>query len=81
MVNPISSYNSAGKKTPDADQALAKPVAQPEVNAKSDLVQISDAAQAKLFRQEGLTVDEIAIKMGLDVKTVSTFLPSPSLKG
>ncbi len=80
MVNPISSYNSAGKKTPEADQSLARLVGQAEVIQKPDLVQISDSAQAKLLRQEGLTAEQIAIKMGLDVKTVSTYLPSPSLK-
>jgi hypothetical protein len=80
MVNPISSHNAAVNKIEAADQAraAAKPEATPVKTdtAKADVVRFSSAAHAKLLKQQGFTVAQIAIKLGLDEKTVSTFLPS-----
>ena len=83
MVNPISSNNAAVNKIAAADQAIAKAPVQAEVTQakidapKADVVEISHSAQAKVLKQEGLTIPQIAIKLGLDVKTVTTFFPQP----
>jgi len=83
MVNPISSNNAAMNKIAAADQAIAKATVQAEGSrAKTDtprvdVVKISHSAQAKAMKQEGLTIPQIAIKLGLDVKTVTTFFPQP----
>ena len=83
MINPISSNNAAVNKLAAADQAIAKaPVPAEGTQAKTDsqkldVVEISHSAQAKVLKQEGLTIPQIAIKLGLDVKTVTTFFPQP----
>jgi len=82
MVNPISSNNAAVNKIA-ADQPIAKAPIQAEVTHEKteaprvDVVEISHSAQAKVLKQEGLTIPQIAIKLGLDVKTVTTFFPQP----
>jgi DNA-binding CsgD family transcriptional regulator len=48
---------------------------------QGDVVQLSNAAQAKLLKQQGLDVAQIAIKLGLDAKTVATYFPSVGSKG
>jgi DNA-binding NarL/FixJ family response regulator len=81
MVNPISSNNPTVNKIAAADQVRSEPTAKLEATpAKADVVQLSNAAQAKLLKQQGFDVAQIAIKLGLDVKTVSTYLPSVSTK-
>ncbi len=80
MINPISSNINP------ADQERAEPIARTEAApAKkdvpvADVVQLSNAAQAKLLRQQGLSTAEIAVNLGLDEKIVSMFLPSFSMK-
>jgi DNA-binding NarL/FixJ family response regulator len=81
MVNPISSNKNAIEPT------RADPVAKPDVaktkidTLKADVVELSHSTQAKLLKQQGFDVPEIALKLGLDVKTVSTFFPSFPTKG
>jgi len=82
MINPISSNNAAVNKI-TAEQALAKAPVQAEATQaridapNADVVEISHSAQAKVLKQEGLTIPQIAIKLGLDVKTVTTYFPQP----
>ncbi len=84
MVNPISSNNAAMNKPADIAQIdpSTKLGAAPAkaVLSNADVVSLSDSAQAKLLKQEGLSVSEIALKLGLDVKTVSSFIPSVDIK-
>ena len=84
MVNPISLNNAATNKPADIAQVdpSAKLGGTPAkaVLSNADVVSLSDSAQAKLLKQEGLNVSEIAIKLGLDVKTVSSYIPSVDIK-
>jgi len=80
MVNPISSNNAAARM-PAAAQVPAKPeVAQTDVQT-ADVVQLSNASQAKLLKEQGFDIQQIAIKLGLDVNTVSTYFPLTSVNG
>lgn len=83
MVNPISSNNAAAAKIAAAAQPSAKPEVAPVKTdvQKADVVQLANAAQAKLLEQQGLTISQIAMKLSLDVKTVATYFPSVSTKG
>lgn len=83
MVNPISANSGAVNKNSAASQPPAKPEVAPVKTdvPKADVVELSNSAQAKLLKQQGLTIAQIAIKMSLDVKTVATYLPSVSTKG
>ena len=74
MVDPISTNNAAQNANRPAEQARFEPPARTDVQ-KADVVELSHSAQAKLLRQQGMNVFEIAIKLGLDVKTVSSYLP------
>jgi DNA-binding NarL/FixJ family response regulator len=86
MVNPISSNSAALNGNIAAEQARLESAEKPEaapaqaIVAKADVVELSNSAQAKLLKQEGLNVSEIAIKLGLDVKTVSSYLPTVVIK-
>ena len=76
MINSVSANTPLrGFQVPGSVQAPTAQSAQ-EVVPQGDLVQLSDAAQAKLLKQEGFDVTQIAIKLGLDQKTVATYLPS-----
>ncbi|MFI5369581.1 MAG: hypothetical protein ACHQ1F_11290 [Spirochaetia bacterium] len=43
--------------------------------AKSDTVQLSDEAQARSMRQNGMSIPDIALQLRLDIKTVTGFFP------
>jgi hypothetical protein len=43
--------------------------------AKSDTVQLSDEAQARSMRQNGVSIPDIALQLRLDIKTVTGFFP------
>jgi hypothetical protein len=43
--------------------------------AKSDTVLLSNEAQARSLRQNGLSIPEIALQLRLDIKTVTGFFP------
>jgi hypothetical protein len=81
MVDPISSNSTSSSKSAMASQAPAKPVVQPETTQvkagfqTSDTVELSQAAQAQLLRQQGQSIPEIAMQLGLDIKTVTAFFP------
>lgn len=78
MINPISSHIAPTSQP--AVEPPAKPEASLPTASNADLVELSNSAQAKLLKQQGLDVGEIAIKLGLDVKTVSSYFPSVSIK-
>jgi DNA-binding NarL/FixJ family response regulator len=78
MVNPISP-NIAPKNQPSFELP-ARPEVSPSAASNADVVELSNSAQAKLLKQQGLNVAQIAIKLGLDVKTVSSYLPSVATK-
>ena len=76
MIDAISASTPLrGFQVPGSVQAPTEQSAQADV-PQGDLVQLSDAAQAKLLKQEGFDVTQIAIKLGLDQKTVATYFPS-----
>ena len=81
MVDPISSNGPSISKLISTNQGAAKPAAQPEetqVKAdqqKTDFIELSQAAQAQLLRQQGQSIPQIAMQLGLDVKTVTSFFP------
>jgi len=51
------------------------PAQEKTVPQKTDTVNISDAAQARSLRQQGMNIPEIALQLKLDVKTVNGFFP------
>jgi hypothetical protein len=54
------------------------PAQEKAVPQKADTVNISDAAQARSLRQQGMNIPEIALQLRLDVKTVNGFFPKSS---
>jgi hypothetical protein len=87
MIDSISSNNPIARNPIAApDQTAPKPPTTLEDipvktdASKGDVVQLSDSAQAKLLKQHGLDIAQIAIKLGLDEKTVSTFFPTVTTK-
>ncbi len=58
-------------------QAVSSAAKQPTVQLKADTVTISVTAQALSLFQEGLTIEQIAIRLGLDVDTVRSYLGLP----
>ena len=77
MITPISS-SSSSVKIAAAGQAPAKQPSKPEpIQVKkeaSDVVELSIPAQAKLLKQRGMSIPEIALELKLDVKTVTGYL-------
>jgi DNA-binding CsgD family transcriptional regulator len=78
MINPISTNIAPANQQPLELQA--KPEISTPTASNADVVELSNSAQAKLLKQQGLDVAEIAIKLGLDVKTVSSYLPTVTMK-
>ena len=76
MIEPVKSG-----VTPSNISTPSKPsVPQAAVPAKSDLtksdaVQLSDEAQARSMRQNGMSIPDIALQLRLDIKTVTGFFP------
>ncbi len=81
MVDPIRSNSTPPVDVPAARPVAAKPAAQQEAAsvttnaAKEDTVELSYAAHAQLLRQQGLSIPDIAMKLGQDVKTVTSYFP------
>jgi len=74
MINPISTSGTPGI-IPKAEQM---PVRSEEVSLKletsiKDSVQLSPSAQARILRQAGQSIPQIAIKLGLAIPTVAAF--------
>jgi hypothetical protein len=66
--------------THSAQPAQAAPAAsqqssQAKPAAKPDVVDLSFSAQAQLLRQKGMSIAQIALQLGLDVTTVTSFFP------
>jgi hypothetical protein len=87
MINPISTAGTTGI-TPKAEKDLIKaktavnadkaPVRSAEVPERletpiKDSVQLSLSAQARVLRQAGQSIPQIAIKLGLAIPTVAAF--------
>ena len=87
MINPISTSGTPGI-TPKAEVDFAKaktavdadkaPIRPEEVSLKlessiRDSVELSDSAQARILRQAGQSIPQIAIKLGLGIPTVAAF--------
>ncbi len=77
----VSANPPTGVSAKPAPEVTAKPPAQQQAvsmatsAAKNDTVELSYAAHAQLLRQQGLSIPEIALKLGQDVKTVSGYFP------
>jgi hypothetical protein len=87
MVEPIRTggvHPNIAAQTPTAApqpiQAKSDVPAQPvqaktDMPRKADTVQISNEAQARSLRQQGMSIPEIALQLRLDLKTVTGFFP------
>jgi hypothetical protein len=64
----------AVKETAPKAPVIAKDAAAKITLAKMDTIDLSMPAQARLMQQQGLTVDQIALKLELDTTTVSRYL-------
>jgi hypothetical protein len=53
---------------------VAKEILAKVTPAKVDTVNLSIPAQARLMQQQGLTIDQIALRLDLDRPTVSRYL-------
>ena len=87
MINPISTSGTPGvtlkadldfAKVKTAAKAEKAPVRPEELPAKletpiKDSVQLSDSAQARIMRQAGESIPQIALKLGLAIPTVAAF--------
>jgi hypothetical protein len=76
MINPISTSGMPGF-APKAE-AEKNPVNSLEAPAKletpiRDSVQLSPSAQARIMRQAGQSIPQIAMKLGLAIPTVAAF--------
>jgi hypothetical protein len=78
MVEPIKSGGVTPKISTPAAAPQAAVQAKAEAAPKSDTVQLSNEAQARSLRQQGLSIPEIAIQLRLDIKTVTGFFPQSS---
>jgi hypothetical protein len=69
------------KSTPSTPSTPATPPSHQEdtqakvSSSKPDVVQLSFSAQAQLLRQQGMTLPQIALRLGLDISTVTSFFP------
>jgi DNA-binding NarL/FixJ family response regulator len=78
MSNPISGINAS------AQHAAAQVTVQPHetqapqktatVQHKADTVALSQTAQVRSLKRNGQSVAQIALSMGLDAKTVNSYL-------
>jgi len=79
MIDSISANigSTAKMATPIASPSqMQAPAALPTGNANAgDSVEISVSAQIKSMKDQGQTITEIAMQMGLDSKTVASYLP------
>ena len=76
MIEPVKS----GIPPVNISTPAKSSVPQAVVTAKSDLgkgdtVQLSDEAQARALRQNGMSIPDIALQLRLDIKTVTGFFP------
>jgi hypothetical protein len=93
MVDPIRTGgvpSNISTPTPTAApqpiQARSEVPAQPvqakaDMPQKADTVQISNEAQARSLRQQGMSIPEIALQLRLDLKTVTGFFPQSNATG
>ncbi len=77
IVSQVTPYGSSGVTT--TYQASATKVYQPAKTTaltapKSDTVELSDSAQARLLKTQGYSVSMIALKLGVDVSTINQYL-------
>lgn len=66
---------SAQQSAPAAPSAPKQSAPPQPASAKPDVVELSFSAQAQLLRQKGMTIPQIALQLGLDVTTVTSFFP------
>jgi len=88
MINPISTNTYPANLQSQAIGATqskavqgANTVKPATVQLKADTVTISTTAQALSLYQQGLTLDQIAIQLGVDIETVRRYLGLPSTQG
>jgi hypothetical protein len=74
-VNPLVQAVETGPKTKQADAPAPKSA---RVQPKGDTVELSKTAQIRLLKHQGETVEQIAARLGLDVKTVNSYLGAPA---
>ena len=78
MTNSIVGINTFAPHSP-SQTSVSSPVAQPApkpapIQRKPDTVELSKTAQVKSLKRSGETVTQIAQGMGIDVKTVNSYL-------
>ena len=93
MIDPITADNTMASKIAATSQTQPMPPLQPAAapaaktetatpsTMKADTIQLSNAAQALILRQKGLSIAEIALRLRLDIGTVNGFFPQSSSHG
>lgn len=79
MVSPISGISSSSatqqlRQTSTVEETPVVKATTTSPKAATDSVHVSAGAQARLLKQQGQSVAQIANNMGLDKKTVSSLL-------
>lgn len=76
MIDPVKSgIVPALTSTPSKVSVPQAAVPAKSDLAKSDNVQLSNEAQARSMRQNGVSIPDIALQLRLDIKTVTGFFP------
>jgi len=76
MIEPVKPGIAPGNiPTPSKAPAPQAAVQAKSDTTKSDTVQLSDEAQARSMRQNGMSIPDIALQLRLDIKTVTGFFP------
>jgi DNA-binding NarL/FixJ family response regulator len=69
-VNPVAKPG----KTPEKPAVAVQETAAKATTVQGDTVDLSIPAQVRLMQQQGLTVNQIAVKLDVSVQTVSQYL-------
>ena len=77
MIDSIRSGSTPNIPKPAPAAPAQVPVQEKAVAPKPDAIEISNAAQARSLRQQGVNIPEIALQLRLDVKTVNGFFSKP----
>lgn len=76
MIEPVKSGIAPASISTPAKAVVPQGAAPAKTDLpKSDTVQLSDEAQARALRQNGVSIPDIALQLRLDIKTVTGFFP------
>jgi hypothetical protein len=72
---PSQAAAPAKPQTPTPSKAPAQAPSQGEQAPRGDTVELSQAAQARLLRLQGMSIPDIALRLRLDITIVNSFFP------